>query len=554
MFVAFFLILCTSKSFATDFSNVTVNKPMFTIEDDCDEFFYYDEDDVTDLTNPKYGFVVKDNDNETVLTPYEDYYVQYIPHSFANGNCHHSPIYSEPEDDGEGLTTYYYYGNSMYDAVVIGAQGSKYAGMKIYTDFICVNTYCGDDDELTIPYYGWEYELEDADINYKDVIDPSKAQLIEYAPSLDSKSWSTTIPTAKDPGEYHTFARCKIDGDIVAYGYERLTITSFNLEDAYMEDTIYTYDGTPKTPKLYTGNYHLKECKQLDENYLKIEYLSNVIAGTATVRVSPISTSDEHYIGSRVFTFNILRKGINTVSIEAIPDATYTGSAIKPELTVKDGTTKLVENKDYVIDCSNNTNIGTATVTIHGIGNYEGTKTTTFKIVKGKELALSVSSIPAVTYSGNQFKPVVIVKDALDSSKVLVLDKDYTVSYGENTLVGNGTVTIIGKGDYNSVVSKVFKINPKGTSINKLSKVSKAFTVKWKAQKIQTTGYQIRYSTKSGMSGAKLVTVKSNKTTSKKISKLKAKKKYYVQIRTYKTVDGTKYYSSWSTKKSIKTK
>ena len=50
------------------------------------------------------------------------------------------------------------------------------------------------------------------------------------------------------------------------------------------------------------------------------------------------------------------------------------------------------------------------------------------------------------------------------------------------------------------------------------------------------------------------VTVTSNKTTSKKIKSLKAKKKYYVRVRTYKTVNGTKYYSGWSTKKYVTTK
>jgi len=68
------------------------------------------------------------------------------------------------------------------------------------------------------------------------------------------------------------------------------------------------------------------------------------------------------------------------------------------------------------------------------------------------------------------------------------------------------------------------------------------------------TGYQIRYSTSSKMTKAKAVTVKNTSATSKTIKKLSAKKKYYVQIRTYKTVKGVKYYSSWSKAKAVKTK
>ena len=83
--------------------------------------------------------------------------------------------------------------------------------------------------------------------------------------------------------------------------------------------------------------------------------------------------------------------------------------------------------------------------------------------------------------------------------------------------------------------------------------------MKWKRQsaKMATsriTGYQIRYSTSSKMTSAKTKTVKGYKYTSKKITKLKAKKKYYVQVRTYKTVSGKTYYSSWSGIKSVTTK
>ncbi|MGN0528294.1 MAG: fibronectin type III domain-containing protein, partial [Eubacterium sp.] len=92
------------------------------------------------------------------------------------------------------------------------------------------------------------------------------------------------------------------------------------------------------------------------------------------------------------------------------------------------------------------------------------------------------------------------------------------------------------------------------TSISSVSAGSKKFTVKWKKQSTQVTGYQIQYSTSSKFTSPKTVTVSSYKTTSKTISKLKSKKKYYVRVRTYKTVGKTKYYSSWSKAKSITTK
>jgi hypothetical protein len=157
------------------------------------------------------------------------------------------------------------------------------------------------------------------------------------------------------------------------------------------------------------------------------------------------------------------------------------------------------------------------------------------------------------TYTGSAIKPAVTVKDR----KKNVIDKsNYTVKYSNNTKVGKATVKITFKGSkYYGEMSTTFKINPKGTSISKVTAKSKGFTVTWKKQATQTTGYQIQYSTdKNFKKNNKTVTVSKTGTTSKTISKLSAKKKYYIRVRTYKTVSGTKYYSGWSKVSSITTK
>lgn len=143
--------------------------------------------------------------------------------------------------------------------------------------------------------------------------------------------------------------------------------------------------------------------------------------------------------------------------------------------------------------------------------------------------------------------------------KVLEEDVDYKVEYENNKNVGTAKVKFIGIGDFTGSRVLTFKINPKGTYIKTLKRARKAFTVKWNRQsaKMSTsriTGYQIRYSRYSSMSNAKIRTVKGYRNTSKKIRKLKKKKRYYVQVRTYKTVNGTRYYSSWSKKKYVKTR
>ena len=95
----------------------------------------------------------------------------------------------------------------------------------------------------------------------------------------------------------------------------------------------------------------------------------------------------------------------------------------------------------------------------------------------------------------------------------------------------------------------IFAASIPTTTITSVKAQSKAFTVKWK-KKSGITGYQIQYSTNSKFKkGNKSIKIKNAKTISKKITKLKAAKKYYVRIRTYKG----KKYSKWSKVKSIKT-
>lgn len=162
-------------------------------------------------------------------------------------------------------------------------------------------------------------------------------------------------------------------------------------------------------------------------------------------------------------------------------------------------------------------------------------------------VALSTSSYE---YTGNAIKPKPIVKY---NGVVLENGGDYSLGYENNKAVGKATIKVTGKRNYDGKKSISFKINPKGTKINDLKGKKKRITVKWDKQTTQTTGYQIRYSTKSNMNGAKTTKAKKS-STSKTIKKLKKNKKYYVQIRTYtKTADGT-FYSKWSKKKSVKTK
>lgn len=181
-----------------------------------------------------------------------------------------------------------------------------------------------------------------------------------------------------------------------------------------------------------------------------------------------------------------------------------------------------------------------------------GTMTKTVKIAKVSKIKLSKTKY---TYNGKKQTPSVTVKDS--KGKELKVNTDYKVKLPSGRKnVGTYEVKITFKGSkYSGSKTLSYTINPKSTKLSKVSAKKKGFEAKWEKQSTQTKGYQIQYSTDNKFkSGNKTVTVNKNSTTKKTISKLKAKKKYYVRIRTYKTVGKQKYYSDWSKSVKVTTK
>ena len=227
----------------------------------------------------------------------------------------------------------------------------------------------------------------------------------------------------------------------------------------------------------------------------------------------------------------------------------YDGKAKKPGVTVKLNGKTLKNGTDYTVSYSNNTKVGTATVKITGKGNYTGSVSKTYSIKNNFKKA-TVSGISNKSYTGKNITQSITVKY---NGKTLKNGTDYTVSYSNNKNIGTATVKIAGKGSYTGTITKTFKINPAKQEIQKLTAKSKAFFVDW-AQKGSATGYEIQYATNSKFTSAKKVTITNKKTDKTTVSKLSGKKKYYVRVRSYTTVKGTKYYGAWSASKSVTTK
>ena len=167
-----------------------------------------------------------------------------------------------------------------------------------------------------------------------------------------------------------------------------------------------------------------------------------------------------------------------------------------------------------------------------------------------KNLAAAIITVGAQTYTGKALKPAITVE--LDGV-TLTRNTDYTVLYKNNKKIGTATIVITGKGEYTGTAETIFKINPKKVKGLKLKASAKKLTVTWKKTN-GVTGYQIQYGTRGDFKKAKTIAIKKAATVKSTLKSLKAKKTYYVRIRSYKIVKGKKYYSIWSDAVKAKTK
>ena len=164
-----------------------------------------------------------------------------------------------------------------------------------------------------------------------------------------------------------------------------------------------------------------------------------------------------------------------------------------------------------------------------------------------KTFALAKSSY---VYTGKPIAPVETVKDS--KGKTLAKGIDYTVVYKNNKNIGTASAVITLKGNYKGTKTLAFTILPKGTNLA-LAGAKKAFTAKW-TKVAGVAGYQIQYATNAKFTGAKAVTVKGASKYAQAVKNLKGGARYYVRIRTYKTVGGKNYFSAWSAAKAVTTK
>ena len=214
----------------------------------------------------------------------------------------------------------------------------------------------------------------------------------------------------------------------------------------------YTYSGNAKKPKvtLKHGETVLKQGTEY-----KVTYKNNVNAGKGIVTVTGLG----NYKGSVSKEITINPKSISSCSVELADDTlTWNGEARKPGVSVTDGNRTLRSGTDFSVSYADNTAPGTASVTVTGTGNYKGSLSDTFTIVKKNLASCTVTlSKTSFTYNGKEQKPVVTVKDGTTALKEGI---NYSLTFTNNVNAGTASVKITGRGKYyTGTVKKTYKIN-----------------------------------------------------------------------------------------------
>ena len=252
----------------------------------------------------------------------------------------------------------------------------------------------------------------------------------------------------------------------------------------------------------------------------------------------------------------------------------YTGSTIKPTVTVVDSEGNTIASKNYTVSYLNAAGktttpkaVGKYTVKVTMKGNYSGTKSVTYKIVPKKTtIGTPVIASDGITvkWTKNTSGTGYYIYRSVNGgsyTNVKKITSNTTVSWKDTGAKTNGAKyqykiiaykTVSGttyKSADSSVKTIYFMSRPTVSSLTNSAKGT--MLVKWNKNS-KANGYQIQYSTSSSFSSPKSITIEDNTIVSKKITGRTKGKTYYVRMRSYKTVDGKNYYSAWSASKSVK--
>lgn len=320
------------------------------------------------------------------------------------------------------------------------------------------------------------------------------------------------------------------------------------------QTTTYVPKLIPEIPKVTLGSFVYSNKKKLSsirlpERFSWVDSTIVPVYGNSGYRAKyvPENTAMYRTVIIRV-KVPVKKKALTKKMIRLKKKYAYEGKAIKGNETVKDGKEVLDSGKDYKASYQNNKNLGKATITIKGIGNYKGTKKVSYTIVKRSVRSVTCHYKKTRSYTGRWVKPNVTLK----VGKVkLKKNRDYTLVYRNNLQIGKASVVIRGMGNFTGKKTITFKIVPQTPKIQKLKKNKKSFVITYSSGKM-VHGYQMEVSTASSFAAKKTQKYILNGNRFEAFGLKKGT--YYIRVKAYYSKKGKRYESGYTSKRKIKIK
>lgn len=273
-------------------------------------------------------------------------------------------------------------------------------------------------------------------------------------------------------------------------------------------------------------------------NDYTVTYANNTNVGRATVIATAAANS--YYVGTANGYFNISNTATGMEITGYAASYTYTGNAITPDLVVTMNGRTLNRGTDYTVTYSNNTNVGTATMTVTGIGSFSGTKTINY-VIEAKNIENCITTaVNNYQYTGNTYTPSITLTDS-STGKTLAAGTDYTITYSNNTNPGTASITVTALSK-NYTGSKVisFKITSAAVSGLRVSQIrNNSMKLSWSDQDY-ADGYQI-----CNANNRVIGTTSNNSYTVKRLTSCTT---YRCKVRSYvENADGSVSYGNFST-------
>ena len=414
----------------------------------------------------------------------------------------------------------------------------------VYHSTVTREPFCTEPGEKTFACEcGEEYTEEIAALGHKPVTDPA------------------VEPTETEPGKTEG-SHCEVCGEIIK--------AQETIPAAGSPEHVHTYESiVTKAPTCTEAGVRTNTCECGEEYTEEIAALGH--KPVTDPAVEPTETEPGKTEGSHCSVCNEILKAQETIAATGTPEDPI--HVHKYQCVITEPTCARTGIKTYTCNCGD-----TYTEEITVLLRHQYVDKCIPATVKSSGILQQVCSVCSdtklvsvinspqkirlnkteFTYDGKVKKPSVTVKDSKDRS--LKAGTDYQIisdKVGKNP--GVYTIAVEFRGKYSGRLTENFTIRPKKTSLKKTAAKSRGIQVTWNRQAAQIDGYQIQCCTSGNFKGKTLKSVTAKKSAVvKKISGLKGKKKYYVRIRTYKTVKVNgkkqKLYSGWSGRKTVRTK